>query len=201
MERKYRQMNTWNLIMKSYLTKHEKTTYDNLFIGKKIPWFLGRISVKDAVRNYIESISGTIHHPGLLTIENDSKGKPLVTQDLTAHPLHISIAHKKDIAVGMCNNTPVGIDLELIKERPASFTREMLNPTEVTLFQAQGANAELLTRMWVAKETYGKQLGLGLQGHPKQYHITAIEGNRLRIKDTWINTIKHNNTYIIGWTL
>ena len=60
--------------------------------------------------------------------------------------------------------------------------------------------AEWTTRCWVAKEAYGKYLGLGLQGDPKAYRIEEVRGDVLRIRDVVIKTIKHKN-YIIGWTL
>ncbi len=201
MNREYRKVSTWNLLTKSYLEKSEKKQYESLFIGKQIPWFLGRISAKDAIRDYLMTTQQQIGHPSLFTIGNDEKGKPVVQQTETDLPLHISIAHKKDIGVGICSEVPVGIDVEVIEERSTSFTIEMLNPDEVQLFEKHGGGATLLTRMWVAKEAYGKQLGLGLQGHPKQYHITEIQGDDICINGIWIHTIMYTNKYIIGWTI
>jgi phosphopantetheinyl transferase (holo-ACP synthase) len=62
------------------------------------------------------------------------------------------------------------------------------------------AGAEWATRCWVAKEAYGKYLGLGLQGNPKAYRIVEARGEVLRINDVVIQTMKYKN-YIIGWTL
>ncbi len=60
--------------------------------------------------------------------------------------------------------------------------------------------AEWSTRLWVAKEAYGKMLGKGLSGNPKAFEIQRINGEELLIQDTTIKTIKLKN-YIIGWTL
>jgi hypothetical protein len=52
----------------------------------------------------------------------------------------------------------------------------------------------------VAKETIAKLMATGLEGNPKQFLVSAIDGQNLRVKDHWINTRIIGN-YIIGWTV
>jgi phosphopantetheinyl transferase len=57
-----------------------------------------------------------------------------------------------------------------------------------------------LTRFWVSKEAYGKLIGKGLNGNPRQYKVSDIDGDKLTIENTVIHTILLNN-YIIGYTI
>ncbi len=59
---------------------------------------------------------------------------------------------------------------------------------------------EWITRLWVAKEAYGKYIGVGLKGNPKNWRVEEVKDDLLRIKEVVIKTIKYQN-YIIGWTL
>ncbi len=200
MPKKYRQISSWKILAKGYLTPEEKEVYDALFIGNQIPWLLGRIASKDAVRYFLNRLGNLRIHPGLFQIKNESSGKPILAGKLLPAELHTSIAHKKEVGVGICSKQPVGIDIEHIEERSLSFAEEMLNPSEFQLFKELGSSAGLLTKMWVAKEAYGKLLGTGLQGHPKSFTVLEIKEDRLRIKEQWIKTITYNK-YIIGWTI
>ena len=92
----------------------------------------------------------------------------------------------------------VGIDIETIEERTKDFLEISFTPYELELIKDKDIT-EWSTRFWVAKEAYGKMLGVGLQGNPKRYEVKRINDDILFIEDCEIRIFKYKN-YIIGWT-
>ncbi|WP_449397846.1 4'-phosphopantetheinyl transferase superfamily protein [Chryseobacterium wanjuense] len=89
--------------------------------------------------------------------------------------------------------------MEIIEERSAGFYDLVFTDHELTLLKDKD-QAEWTTKFWVAKEAYGKFVGTGLKGNPKNFEVEKIAEDSLWINQTEIKTIKHKN-YIIGWTL
>jgi 3-oxoacyl-(acyl-carrier-protein) synthase/phosphopantetheinyl transferase/malonyl CoA-acyl carrier protein transacylase len=199
MPRLYKRQNTWFIILSHYLNAREIEHYNTQSLSKQKDWLLGRIAAKDAIRHVIEKRTNKQTHPASFTINNDSIGKPHVSTTVV-DDIHISIAHKKDYAVAYASvDKPVGIDIEEIVHRETGFIDLVLHDSEKILFENCEDKDDWITRFWVAKEAYGKALGLGLQGNPKRYIVSAIQGETLTIENVVINTIKKNN-FIIGYT-
>ena len=135
-----------------------------------------------------------------LNTEEKRHYKPSIHGVPETKGLEISIAHKGSNTVCIVSHKPVGIDFEIIEKRDKSFLDIAFTEKELDLIKSKDI-AEWSTRFWVAKEAYGKMLGVGLKGNPKQYEIASIDGENLTINDTIIKTNKHNNKFIIGWTL
>ena len=103
-------------------------------------------------------------------------------------------------AVALASFKPeVGIDLEEIKERDAGFAEMVVNAEELNLYKNHQHKTEGITQWWVAKEAYGKSMGVGLQGDPRKYTISEVHDDSLKIKNTWIQTFKYNQ-FMIGYT-
>lgn len=164
--------------------------------ARKKEWTISRIAAKDAARAQVLRSKKETYYPVEISIKNDDKGRPFVFGPGMAS-VNVSIAHKGTEAVAIASyGSSVGIDIEVIEERDADFCNSVFYPEEL----AMGHGAEWVTRCWVAKEAYGKYLGLGLQGNPRLYRIEEVQGEVLRIKDVVIQTMKFKN-YIIGWTI
>lgn len=189
----------WNFLMNIYLNEEEKKHYDSLLLNKKKDYLISRIALKDNVRKYIETKYGKKYFPIEINIQYDANNKPSIYGLKEASEIEISLAHKGTNSVSIVSKKPVGIDIEIIEERETNFLDYTLTNREKKLLKDKNVN-EWSTRFWVAKEAYGKMLGVGLKGNPKQYEIQKIEGEDLIICNTMIKTIKYNN-YIIGWTL
>lgn len=189
----------WNFLMNIYLNEEEKKHYDSLLLNKKKDYLISRIALKDNVRKYIETKYGKKYFPIEINIQYDANNKPSIYGLKEASEIEISLAHKGTNSVSIVSKKPVGIDIEIIEERETNFLDYILTNREKKLLKDKNVN-EWSTRFWVAKEAYGKMLGVGLKGNPKQYEIQKIEGEDLIICNTMIKTIKYNN-YIIGWTL
>lgn len=193
----YNRVVSWDFILKRYFNQREKAQYRQMSVTRKKEWLISRVAAKDAVRALIRARQQQHLYPIELELVADVQGRPGMEGPFTEH-IHVSLAHKKTEAVAVAANKPVGVDIEEIADRGAGFYDMVFTETERTLLAGKEL-AEWATRCWVAKEAYGKMLGRGLMGNPKAYVIQKITDNRLRIADTWIETIQHQN-YIIGWT-
>ncbi|MHA4741277.1 type I polyketide synthase [Dyadobacter sp. MSC1_007] len=194
----YQRVVSWDFILKRYFNQTEKTYQRTLLPNKRKEWMISRVAVKDAVRMLLLRLKNSACFPIEFEIKSDEAGRPFPVGEMT-DGVHISLAHKNLQAVAIArSNAPVGIDIEEIQPRSAGFSEIVFTPWELSLLKTKEQD-EWMTRFWVAKEAFGKMLGKGLMGNPKAYVIEEIRQDDLRIKDTWIKTIKHDN-YIIGWT-
>jgi 4'-phosphopantetheinyl transferase len=103
-------------------------------------------------------------------------GKPF----LIDHPaIHFSLAHSGEFIAAAFSDTPVGIDLEEIKDDPhlADTAKVFMSPEEYRHFTSLSGDARLqfFYRTWTAKESYLKYTGEGL--------VDALQGIHIRNKD------------------
>jgi phosphopantetheinyl transferase len=108
--------------------------------------------------------------------------------------LEVSVAHKDDLAVAIAGNEPVGIDIEKIEARPASFVAVAFTAGELAL----GSGDEFFTRLWAAKEAVGKLRGTGVTD-PKRLEVGAVVQETLTIDDVLVET-RREGDYIVAWT-
>ncbi|MBS1659924.1 MAG: acyltransferase domain-containing protein [Bacteroidetes bacterium] len=195
----YSRVVSWDLVFKRYFNGQERDGFSAMTPGKKKEWTISRIAAKDAVRATVLRYKKEAYYPIEIEIQSDERGRPVPSGPGMAS-VRLSLAHKGTDAVAVAAyGSPVGVDIESIETRDEEFLAAVFHPDELSM----GAGEDLsvwATRCWVAKEAYGKSIGLGLQGDPKVYRISEVRGDVLRIKDTVIKTMKYKN-YIIGWTL
>lgn len=199
---KYKQANTWFILSHIYLNQQELNQYRSLPVAKQKDRLLGRIAAKDAIRDLLMKREGRVTHPAAFTISNNSVGCPevIASAGLARSPVNVSIAHKQGIAVAKAaSGKAVGIDIEEIKPRDAGFIDMVISPDERKFLPVHLDLDEWITRVWVAKEAYGKSIGKGLQGSPKNYLLTAVRGDELFIENVGVRTLKYKQK-IIGWT-
>ncbi|AZA54637.1 type I polyketide synthase [Chryseobacterium sp. G0201] len=195
----YSRVASWDFILKRYFNQTEKEHHQTLLPNKRKSYMVSRVAVKDAVRNLLKKEKNHPCFPITFEIASDEVGKPYVIGDSTKD-IYISLAHKGKDAVGIAKSgKPVGIDMEIIEERSSGFYDLVFTDNELALLKGKD-QAEWTTRFWVAKEAYGKFIGTGLRGNPKNFEVEKITEDSLWINQTEIKTINHKN-YIIGWTL
>jgi phosphopantetheinyl transferase len=161
-------------------------------------WLRGRIAAKDAVRRLLFESGHAGVYPGEVGITSDAEGRPIVTT-LTDRDIRVSLAHKGSIAVAIAAEgvTP-GIDIERIEDRGDGFVALAFHEHELALLPAED-RAAWLTRLWCAKEAYGKSRGSGMGGNPKSLTVRQVEGERLLVEDAWIDTTAIER-HIVAWT-
>lgn len=196
----YNKSYSWDFLEKRYLNKEEKEHLKSLPQNKRKEYLISRIALKDALRNYVKTNKDKKTYPIEYSIQHDQYGKPSPFGLDEVKGLEISLAHKGTESVAITSDKPVGIDIELIADRSEEFMKMTFTESEIKMLNNKD-QAEWTTRFWVAKEAYGKKLGLGLQGNPKRYEVKEIiDEDTLVIDDCKIKTMKFKN-HIIGWTL
>ncbi len=112
-------------------------------------------------------------------------GKPFATQ----LDVHFNISHSGSMVVCAVNNTPVGIDIERIKDYKSDVAKRVCSEIELDLIIQSNKPADEFTRIWTAKEAYTKCLGIGF-GNMDFKSIPSDKAEQYKIEDYWISIVK-----------
>ena len=107
---------------------------------------------------------------------------------------HFNLSHARDYAACALSDAPVGIDIEYFRVRELLHADRILHPEEAQLLPyISNANEKkkYFYECWVAKESYLKNLGIGLIVRPREF---LVHEDRLVIRDDEISEQKgHHN--------
>jgi phosphopantetheinyl transferase len=187
--------------MRRYLVRTEREQYDAMTPNVQRQWLLGRIAAKDAVRLRTWQDAGEQHplFPAEVRVANDERGAPLL-QGVGAD-LHLSLAHTPWLGVALVHDAgPVGIDVERIEPRPERFDALVMTPEEQALLPVGRDEDEWRTRVWAAKEAAAKAARTGLEGNPRRWVLTAVDGERLQVDQRWVQTTRFEEEHVVAWT-
>ena len=211
------------LRMRSYLGAAERDLFEARPPRGRRQWLLGRIAVKDAVRQAIWDESGPRKlYPAEITVSNDGVGRPFVdgTHGTPLAPFAVSIAHAGDVGVAIARSAAgdraaVGIDVEQVVARDPATLDFALSGDELArlrLLATDGDGEDLwFARFWTAKEAVAKALGTGLAGNPRRFavvDVTAseavveVDGSRFRVR---LERLANPDDlpareYVVAWT-
>jgi phosphopantetheinyl transferase (holo-ACP synthase) len=208
-------------LARTYLAEPEAEAFEAMTGRARIPWLLGRVAAKDAVRDHLVSRDFAPFDPTRIIVTNDTNGCPHVAvrgARLATRGIEVSIAHKPSVGVAVAGRvrspaasgdaapppTGIGIDIESVERRRPSFADMILSPSERSLLNTRGHDLDRwLTRMWAVKEATAKATGLGLRGRPKDFEVDAVDDERLRCCGRWISTAPFDTCdghYVVAWT-
>jgi phosphopantetheinyl transferase len=202
-----------DLVMRTYLNADERGDHERCPARGRRRWLLGRIAVKDAVRQWIWRTDPAPVFPAEIRVSNEDSGRPVVhgQHGYRLPPLAVSLAHRAEAGVAIVGTGPVGIDIEEVVPRPAGTLDVALTTAERDLFAALGGGDLWFTRFWAAKEAVAKAEGTGLGGRPRRFVVTAagpdaltvvVDGRPYRVRHTSV----HNpgdlpaREYVVAWT-
>jgi acyl transferase domain-containing protein/phosphopantetheinyl transferase len=179
---------TRELVMRRYLSATERAEYQRRTPRAARQWLLGRIAVKDAVRQWLWDAGAGPVFPIEITVSNDPSGRPWVAGPFAEAP-EVSLAHTGSLAaalVGHPGHPPgVGIDIEQITDRDDRTVATILTDAERglldTLCSSVAERSSWVTRFWAAKEAVAKAAGTGLGGRPHRFAVEWVDGNRLLV--------------------
>jgi phosphopantetheine--protein transferase-like protein len=133
------------LYNKLQLDSHEKAYFEKISKSKRhLHWLGTRVLLRTMLRTdeYIDC-------------KVDVHGKPY----LVNLPYHISFSHSFDYAAVMLSrNAPVGIDIELVKEKVERIAEKFMRPAEMNFIE-EAHKIEHLYVCWCAKEAIYKCYG------------------------------------------
>ena len=142
------------------LSPEEQAKYGSFKVPKRRnEWLGGRLALKQAVLQHRREQFGHLPHTHI-EARPDEKGKPRLFIEGVHSDIPISISHCSAYAaaaIGFRAGTVLGMDLEVIEERPVSWVKEVFHPAELASLEP-----EFLTTLWTKKEAALKALGIGL---------------------------------------
>jgi phosphopantetheinyl transferase (holo-ACP synthase) len=130
----------------------------------RFDWLLGRITLKDAVRDWFRRNRGQVLLHLEVEIANLPSGQPVVVAP-AGEKLAVSLSHIEDEAIAIVAEAEgAGIDLAAVTERAPEFRSQAFDPDELAVIDRQEGDAlAWLHRGWCAKEALAKAHGLGLE--------------------------------------
>lgn len=133
------------LIAQLQLKDHETTYLESLNNGKRnLHWLSTRVLLRTM-----------LHTQDYIDCKVDEHGKPY----LANFPQFISLSHSFDYAAVMVSeNRPVGIDIELIKDKIERIAHKFMNDEELSFIDPLN-RTEQLYACWCAKEAIYKLQG------------------------------------------
>ncbi|MBA2472093.1 MAG: beta-ketoacyl synthase [Pseudonocardiales bacterium] len=206
---------TRELVMRRYLSAAERMDYEQRAPRVARQWLLGRIAVKDAVRQWLWDAGAGPVFPIEITVTNDPSGRPRVVGPFTEPP-DVSLAHTGSQAAALVADpgcSPgVGIDIERIVDRDDRTVAAILTNAERALidnlYPSGPSRPSWVTRFWAAKEAVAKAAGTGLGGRPHRFAVEQVDGDRLLVAagqgapPRWIQTEvgTEPEPYAAAWT-
>ncbi|MEU5075609.1 beta-ketoacyl synthase N-terminal-like domain-containing protein [Streptomyces asoensis] len=182
------------LIMRNSLGGPERSQYAEHAPRGRRQWLLGRIAVKDAVRQWLWDQGEGPVFPAELRVGNDDRGRPYVTgvHGRELPPLDVSLAHCAEAGVAIARprgpGPGPGIDIEEVTDRAPEALAAALGEAELRLLHrlsAEGGDPVALwfTRFWAAKEAVAKAEGTGFGGRPRDFTVldASPAGDRLTV--------------------
>ena len=113
-----------------------------------------------------------------LDITENEQGKPEIKG---LDKLYFNLSHSGDWAVCSVSDSPIGVDIEYVKGGALPNVEKILHPYEVETFAFITNPMEkqkYFFECWTAKESYLKNLGIGLRIKPTEFYV---DGDRLEV--------------------
>jgi phosphopantetheine--protein transferase-like protein len=150
------------------------------FPKRRSEWLHGRWSIKYLLRHSApgwQDLAGS-----RVQVKNEAEGMPFLEDASTQVrlPLQISINHREHnafCAITTAAALKVGVDLELVENRPPSFLEDYFTSREYTAgLEYHDLERDVyFTLLWSLKESVLKALGKGLRLDTRRVEITEIE--------------------------
>ncbi len=174
-------------VARLYLSRKEFGRWEELGKSARLPWLLGRIAAKDAVRT-LATGRGRVLYPSQVEILDHQSGRPYVhfpgQRSTDPAPL-ISISHKEDEACACAllagkGLVGLGVDMEIMeKEITPSFLDAAFNDGEIPL--VSGTPPDLsparVLQAWCAKEAAAKALDQASPYNPRRFSVVSMDGD------------------------
>ncbi len=128
-----------------------------------------RVAGRVAAKRALHQLTGVA--PSAVRIRRAPSGEPLA--DVPGHPqARVSVSHRDGHAIAVAVDIGrIGVDLEGVEARPASFARTWFDSSEQALV---GTDPLRQTIAWCAKEAVLKALGTGMALSPHGVRVTHI---------------------------
>lgn len=108
-------------------------------------------------------------------ITNLPSGKPVAM--VKGKEVFVSISHSGDFVASAVSDTPVGVDLEVIREFKPSVLKALSDEEQEFIEKSKDKSSAFL-KIWTAKEAYLKLTGEGLKGFSKADVLPVVKNGK-----------------------
>ncbi|MFT5144752.1 MAG: phosphopantetheinyl transferase [Rhodothermales bacterium] len=130
--------------------------------GRRESFALGRYAARTLLGQALNCEPGQV---GIAILEDGSLISP-------GAPWNLSISHSGRFAAAAISKSEIGLDLEIVKDRPDGVFRFVLHPDEVSLRdRIDLPKAHQLALFWTLKESVLKAKRTGLRRSPKSLRL------------------------------
>jgi 4'-phosphopantetheinyl transferase len=165
----------------AYLTLNELDRLGLLrFPKRRAEWLHGRWTMKYLLRHSAADYIGL--SPVWVQVKNEPEGMPYLEKlpDAKRLPVNISISHRDHHAFCGLTTAPdiqVGVDMEVVENRPPSFLEDYFTAQEYASGLAlRGFEQDIwFTLLWSLKESVLKAVGKGLRLDTRNVVINQVE--------------------------
>ena len=175
----------WRRVLSLTILSAEEREHFKSLLGnprKADEWLVGRLAIKEAARAWFLRYLGAQIFPADLVIHTTADGRPYLAADgieILGELPEISVSHVEGEAVAVAARAgqPVGIDLEMFgRIVPQDLLAGGFSEDEQALFaNADGDLEASVLQAWCAKEAAAKCVGLGLNGRPRSFVVSALD--------------------------
>lgn len=141
-----------------------------------------------------------------LDIKKEESGKLTLQTPVKGYKeIGFSLSHSKDWAVCAVSDNNIGVDIEYAKERPFARPEKILHPDEYRAY-CYITNAlekqKYFYECWVSKESYLKNLGIGLVVRPSNFMVSEerlITEEGAKLKKRYVHVYKSEEIKNSDW--
>lgn len=147
------------------------------FPKRRREWLSGRWAAKKLL------ILSTTQYTRLpvqtISVENDAQGAPFFSiEGQEQLPVSLSISHRDEsvfCAITSMEGVRIGVDIELVETRPASFLQDYFTAleAETTSKLDPQERARWITMSWSIKESFLKAMGIGLRADTRRIEVAG----------------------------
>lgn len=141
-----------------------------------------------------------------LDVKEDKSGKPQLESQVSGYKeIYYNLSHAKDWAVCSVSDEPVGVDIEYIKVKEILHPDKILHEEEFKTFSFVTNPLEkkkYFYECWVTKESYLKNLGIGLIVRPSNFMINEdrlVTDGGAKLKKRYVHVYKSEEIKNSDW--
>ena len=102
--------------------------------------------------------------------------------------LHFNLSHSRDLALCALDGSPVGVDIQIVKEWRPSLLRRVCSEPELAWLEGQPDLWPAFTLLWTLKEARAKESGRGLTSSIRDIRVPLPGAEPVRLDGLWFRT-------------
>ncbi len=110
------------------------------------------------------------------------QGKPFFPE---RQNLHFNLSHSGDLALCALDSAPVGVDIQVVRERRPSLLRRVCSAQELAWLENQPDLWPAFTLLWALKESRVKESGQGLTASIREIRVPLPEAGPVQLDGLW----------------